>query len=109
MTVHEVTELNGLPVLVCDFVTGTSLRELLGDPPARPSGRGQLVAKVADALAYAHSMGAIHRDIKPANIMLDTAVRRARHAVHDDQARLGPVNRGSSISVWRSSTRSRFI
>jgi serine/threonine protein kinase len=30
-------------------------------------------ARVADALAYAHSQGITHRDIKPANIMFDAA------------------------------------
>ncbi|MBV8430292.1 MAG: protein kinase, partial [Solirubrobacterales bacterium] len=73
VTVHEVADLDGLPVLVCDFVAGPSLRDVLRT--RRPSRRtaAELVAKVADALAYAHSMGAIHRDIKPANIMLDAA------------------------------------
>ena len=28
-------------------------------------------ARVAEALAYAHSQGVVHRDIKPANVMLD--------------------------------------
>ena len=74
VTIHEVTELNGLPILVCDFVTGTSLRDLLSTRRLGPKDAAKLVAKVADALAYAHSMGAIHRDIKPANIMLDIAV-----------------------------------
>ena len=83
VTVHEVADLNGLPILVCDFVAGQSLRDLLN---ARRLGRRaavSLAAKVADALAYAHSMGAIHRDIKPANIMLDTAVADSG-AVPDD-------------------------
>jgi serine/threonine protein kinase len=31
------------------------------------------IAKVADALAYAHSLGFIHRDLKPENILLSDA------------------------------------
>ncbi len=83
VTVHEVTDVNGLPILACDFVTGTSLRGLLSTRRISRHAAAKLVAKVADALAYAHSMGAIHRDIKPANIMLDTAAAESG-AVDDD-------------------------
>ena len=71
VTVHEVPVVDGLPVLVCDFVTGTSLRDLIAIRRLPHLITAALVARIADALAYAHSMGAIHRDIKPSNIMLD--------------------------------------
>jgi eukaryotic-like serine/threonine-protein kinase len=73
VTVHDVTEVDGLPALVCDFVTGKSLRDLIATSRMDRRAAAVLIAKVADALAYAHSMGAIHRDIKPANIMLDNS------------------------------------
>ncbi len=108
VTVHEISEHDGLRILVCDFVSGMSLRDLLSTRRLSRESAAKLVAKVADALAYAHSMGAIHRDIKPANIMLDTA-RRSRARSPMTRAQDGRVNQGSSISAWRSSSRRRFI
>jgi WD40 repeat protein/tRNA A-37 threonylcarbamoyl transferase component Bud32 len=59
-----------VPYLVCDFVEGVTLADLL-------TGRGltflesaKLLAEVADALQYAHSLGVVHRDVKPSNIMI---------------------------------------
>src|SRR4029077_12630572 len=71
VTLHEVMVLDDLPILVHDFVTGISLRDLCAKRRLSPREVAKLVARVADALAYSHSMGAIHRDVKPANIMLD--------------------------------------
>src|SRR5262245_31115510 len=73
VTVHEVLTLDGLPVLVCDFVHGVTLRELLEVRRLTFRESAQLVADLAEALEYAHSLGVIHRDIKPANIMLEAA------------------------------------
>jgi tRNA A-37 threonylcarbamoyl transferase component Bud32 len=70
VTVHEVTVLNGLPVIVAEFVQGAPLRDML--EVRRPTFRqtAALVAEVAEALDYAHSLGVVHRDVKPANIIL---------------------------------------
>src|SRR5262249_23590324 len=74
VTVHEVLTLNGLPVLVCDFVHGVTLRELLEMRRLTFRESAQLVADLAEALEDADSLGVIHRDLTPANIMLESAV-----------------------------------
>jgi eukaryotic-like serine/threonine-protein kinase len=71
VSVHEVCVHEGLPILVSDFVVGTTLRDLLVARRLSNRESATLVAKVADALGYAHALGAIHRDVKPANIMID--------------------------------------
>ena len=38
----------------------------------------EIGAKVAEALAYAHTQGVVHRDIKPANVVLDPARGRVK-------------------------------
>lgn len=75
--VHEVgvTE-DGVPYFTMNVVHGTSLAEWLSLPAhalgstARLQEGVEILLKVCDAVAYAHSRGVIHRDLKPENVMV---------------------------------------
>ncbi len=74
VTIYDAGEAHDLAYIAMEFIKGrdlsvhTKLDSLL--PIARVL---SIVARVADALAYAHRLNVVHRDIKPANIMYDAA------------------------------------
>ena len=71
VAIHAVSEINGLPYLVMEYLEGGSLQDHLdlhGPPDWRAAAR--LGAQIASGLAAAHAQGLIHRDIKPSNILL---------------------------------------
>ena len=53
------------------YVEGTSLADQVSEGPLDPREAADLIRKVAQAVAYAHSEGVVHRDLKPANVLLD--------------------------------------
>ncbi len=57
------------------YVDGQTLQDAIDAqgqvPRADYRSAATLVAKLADALAYAHRQGILHRDVKPANVMVD--------------------------------------
>ena len=61
----------GAPYLVMDFVTGSTLREVLNIegrlPPSRALG---IVRQILAGLQHAHAQNIIHRDVKPENILI---------------------------------------
>ncbi|CAM5619964.1 hypothetical protein SAVIM338S_05794 [Streptomyces avidinii] len=72
VTVHDVTEEQGLPVIVMEFVDGPSLDEVLTERgPLEPYEAAAIGAKLMDALDAAHRAGVLHRDVKPANVLME--------------------------------------
>jgi len=70
--IHDIGQLENAHYIVTDFVAGRTLRQRLeSGPRLEHREAAQLVAKLADALHYAHQQGIVHRDIKPGNVMLD--------------------------------------
>lgn len=72
VAVHEVGEYEGHHYFTMDFVEGRSLAEQIREETVAPKRAGQLVASLANAVAYAHGQGTLHRDLKPANILLNS-------------------------------------
>jgi len=71
VTIHDVGKSGGVAYIAMEFLQGLSLREILDSGVVLPPEKtADIVAQVADGLAFAHENGIVHRDIKPANIMV---------------------------------------
>ena len=69
--IFELSELNGSPAIVMEYVDGRSLKEVIADGDLRTFSFTQKVAvHVLRGLAVAHAHGIVHRDIKPGNILV---------------------------------------
>lgn len=64
---------DGTCYVVSKLVTGRDLAARLKGRRPSAMETTELVARVADALHFAHRRGLVHRDIKPANILIDSA------------------------------------
>jgi len=71
VTIYDVGRTDHLAYIAMEWLEGKSLREILDSGTVLPADNvADIVAQVADGLAYAHANGVVHRDIKPANIMV---------------------------------------
>jgi serine/threonine-protein kinase len=75
VTIYDAGEEHDLAYIAMEFLKGKDLV-----PQTKPGNLLPLpktlsvIARVAEALAYAHQQNVVHRDIKPANIMYDAQV-----------------------------------
>ncbi|MFL5244180.1 MAG: serine/threonine-protein kinase [Gemmataceae bacterium] len=71
VAVHDVGRDRETLYIVSELIQGVSLAEWLLHNRMSFQEAADLVARVADALDFAHQRGVVHRDIKPSNIMLE--------------------------------------
>jgi serine/threonine-protein kinase len=72
VTIFDAGEAQDLAYIAMEFIRGHDLQMHAVPGRLLPLPRAlDIAARVADALAYAHSQGVVHRDIKPANVMVD--------------------------------------
>ncbi|HEY0817495.1 MAG TPA: serine/threonine-protein kinase [Rhizobacter sp.] len=74
VTIFDAGEERDLAYIAMEYLKGENLQAYTQPPKLLPVVTAlQVVARVADALHYAHSQGVVHRDIKPANVVVDPA------------------------------------
>jgi len=70
VTIYDAVDDGDISYIAMELLSGTDLKEHTAPGKLLPVNETmELIAKVADALDYAHGQNVVHRDIKPANIM----------------------------------------
>jgi serine/threonine protein kinase len=65
VTIHDISEIDGVHFIVMQYVEGKTLKEMLSEGPLPTKKLFELATQIADGLAKAHSGAIIHRDLKP--------------------------------------------
>ena len=73
ITIYDFGEEAGRAYIVMELLNGESLTTVLSRPERLPlEQQVEIMARVAEGLAFAHARGIVHRDVKPANLFLTT-------------------------------------
>ena len=70
VAIHELLNVDGLPVTVMELLEGETLRDRVKKGAVAWREGSEIAAAVAEGLAVAHARGVIHRDLKPENVFL---------------------------------------
>jgi len=69
-TIHDISEAEGVPFLVMEYLEGKSLKTMVEEHPLDLDLLLDLGIQIGDALDAAHAKGILHRDVKPGNIFV---------------------------------------
>ncbi len=79
VTVYDAGEDGGIAWIAMEYLQGEILSQYtVAERLLPPATVLEVVARIADALDYAHSQDVVHRDIKPANVLYDPASRQIK-------------------------------
>ena len=71
VTIYDVGRTDQFAYMAMEYIEGHELKAYLkAGVPTDPATAVDLVAQVADGLAFAHAKDIIHRDVKPSNVMV---------------------------------------
>jgi Tol biopolymer transport system component len=70
VTAYDWGVWNGAPFLVLELLDGEPLQTLLARGPLGETRAWGIVSQIAQALAYAHSLGVLHLDLKSQNVFV---------------------------------------
>ena len=75
--IYEVGAHRNQQYFTMQYLSGGSLREVIGEIQKSPREAVKLLTVIARAVEHAHRRGILHRDLKPSNVLLDD--RRQPH------------------------------